>query len=321
MKKSTVTHLPQESLHIPLRSSAQHLAGRHDENLSLLEQVFSLQIILRGEELVLKGEKAREARRFIEGIRKAWENDHPLSRRELEEAVALYQKGNDPVTFMHRTILHSASGHLVKAKTQRQLEYVESIEKNDVTLGIGPAGTGKTYLAVAMAINALKNKTVQRIILTRPVVEAGEKLGFLPGDIQQKVDPYFRPLYDALFEMLDHEKFQKLLEKNVIEIAPLAYMRGRTLNDAFIILDEGQNATFEQLKMFLTRMGFGSKMVVTGDPTQTDLPQRQLSGLEGVRQMLSSVEGIGIVRFSNNEIIRHPLVQKMVEAFEKKADQ
>lgn len=317
MKKSTVTNPPRESLHIPLRSSAQHLAGYHDENLTLLETVFSLDITLRGEELILQGEKAPEARRFIEGIRKVWENDHPLSRRELQEALELYQKGHNPTHFMHRTLLHSTSGHLVKAKTQKQLEYVESIENNDVTLGIGPAGTGKTYLAVAMAINALKNKTVQRIILTRPVVEAGEKLGFLPGDIQQKVDPYFRPLYDALFEMLDHEKFQKMLEKGVIEIAPLAYMRGRTLNDAFIILDEGQNATFEQLKMFLTRMGFGSKMVITGDPTQTDLPQRQLSGLESIRQMLSSVEGIGIIRFSNKEIIRHPLVQKMVEAFEK----
>lgn len=316
MKKNTTPH--QEVIHIPTRSSAQHLAGVHDENLSLLEEFFSVHLTLRGEDLVLKGEKSKEAKEFIEGIRSIWKNGHALSRKELEEALELYRKGKNPVGFMNRTLFHTASGHPVKAKTQKQLDYIEAIEAHDLTLGIGPAGTGKTYLAVAMAVHALKNKTVQRIILTRPVVEAGERLGFLPGGIQEKVDPYFRPLYDALFDMLESEKFQKLMDKGIVEIAPLAYMRGRTLNDAFIILDEAQNATFEQLKMFMTRMGFGSKMVITGDPTQTDLPQRHLSGLENVLHLLTPIPGVGIVRFSNREIIRHPMVQKIVEALEKK---
>ena len=214
------------------------------------------------------------------------------------------------------TIIVNNRGRQVKAKTLGQWQYVETIRKNFITLGIGPAGTGKTYLAVALAVAALKKKEVERIILTRPAVEAGEKLGFLPGDMQDKVDPYLRPLYDGLYDMLGSETFQKYITKGTIEVAPLAYMRGRTLNDAFIILDEAQNTTPEQMKMFLTRFGFGSKMVITGDITQIDLPGGKISGLKDAAKILSNVPGIGVIKFSQHDVVRHEIVGSIIKAYE-----
>ena len=211
----------------------------------------------------------------------------------------------------------TAKGKPIKAKTVGQKQYVESIRKNTIVLGVGPAGTGKTFLAVAMAVKALREKQVSRVILTRPAIEAGEKLGFLPGDLQSKIDPYLRPLYDALYEMMGVENYQKQVEKGVIEIAPLAYMRGRTLDDSFIILDEAQNATPEQMKMFLTRLGFNSKVVVTGDLTQTDLPRGQKSGLAAAVKILAGIEDIGIHYFTERDVVRHRLVQKIIQAYER----
>ncbi|MDW8367361.1 MAG: PhoH family protein, partial [Abditibacteriales bacterium] len=214
------------------------------------------------------------------------------------------------------TILISERGKPIGPRTVGQKRYVEAIRRNDLVFGIGPAGTGKTYLAVAMAVAALKAKKVARIILTRPAVEAGERLGFLPGDLQEKVDPYLRPLYDALYEMLDMEKAQKYLERRIIEVAPLAYMRGRTLNDSFIIMDEAQNTTTSQMKMFLTRMGFGSKVVVTGDVTQIDLPSGKISGLNAVREILAGVPGIEFIYLTDHDVVRHKLVQRIIQAYE-----
>jgi Phosphate starvation-inducible protein PhoH, predicted ATPase len=218
---------------------------------------------------------------------------------------------------LNEIICITASGKTIKPKTLGQKIYIESIKKNDIVFGIGPAGTGKTYLAMAMAVNAFKNKEVNRIILTRPAVEAGESLGFLPGDLKEKVDPYLRPVYDALFDILGVETYSKLIEKGLIEIAPLAYMRGRTLDSAYVILDEAQNTTNEQMKMFLTRLGFGSKAIVTGDITQIDLAKNKASGLITVTKILKDVQGIGFVNLTKNDIVRHPLVQRIIEAYEK----
>ena len=242
----------------------------------------------------------------------------PLTAHDVRYSIYMVKAGK--TESLHRmyadTIITNNRGRQVKAKTLGQWHYVETIRHNHITLGIGPAGTGKTYLAVALAVAALKKKEVERIILTRPAVEAGEKLGFLPGDMQDKVDPYLRPLYDGLYDMLGNETFQKYLTKGTIEVAPLAYMRGRTLNDSFIILDEAQNTTPEQMKMFLTRFGFGSKMVITGDITQIDLPGGKTSGLKDASKILKDVPGIGIVKFSGQDVVRHEIVGSIIKAYE-----
>jgi phosphate starvation-inducible PhoH-like protein len=242
----------------------------------------------------------------------------PLTAHDVRYSIYMVKAGK--TESLHRmyadTIITNNRGRQVKAKTLGQWHYVETIRHNHITLGIGPAGTGKTYLAVALAVAALKKKEVERIILTRPAVEAGEKLGFLPGDMQDKVDPYLRPLYDGLYDMLGNETFQKYLTKGTIEVAPLAYMRGRTLNDSFIILDEAQNTTPEQMKMFLTRFGFGSKMVITGDITQIDLPGGKTSGLKDASKILKDVPGIGIVNFSGQDVVRHEIVGSIIKAYE-----
>jgi len=286
----------------------------------LIEDIFDVRLIPRGHELALEG-KAEEVEAlytmFLElltHIRKG----HMLSSREFEYALKLTRQGdvNSIRSLFSDLILVTHRGKQIRPKTIGQKRYLEAIRHYDIVLSIGPAGTGKTYLALAMAVDYLKNKQVQRLILTRPAVEAGEHLGFLPGDFQEKVDPYLRPIYDGLYDLLGVESFQKYREKGIIEIAPLAYMRGRTLDDSFVILDEGQNATSEQMKMFLTRMGFGSKIVITGDVTQIDLPRGRFSGLKEAPGILSGIEGIALVYLTEKDVVRHPLVQSVIKAYE-----
>ncbi|MDQ7055086.1 MAG: PhoH family protein [Persephonella sp.] len=250
-----------------------------------------------------------------------FEGGHHLSPQDVRNLAVGYkneiEKSEEKIGGNYETILFTHRKKPIMAKTPSQKIYVETIKKNDITFGVGPAGTGKTYLAMAMAVSYLKQQKVNRIILTRPAVEAGEKLGFLPGTLTEKVDPYLRPLYDALYEMVDPDKIKDMFEKNIIEIAPLAFMRGRTLNDAFIILDEAQNTTKEQMKMFLTRIGFGSKAVITGDITQIDLPKVSQSGLIEALKVLDGVKGIGICRFSEKDVVRHPVVQRIITAYDR----
>ncbi|MBQ3232891.1 MAG: PhoH family protein, partial [Clostridia bacterium] len=275
------------------------LFGLNDENIDLIRRELNVQIFAHGNEITLTGEeeKVRLARLTLDKLLEIIARGDPIDRSRIRYAIDRASEGNaDRIgEIMRDVIAITYKGRQVKCKTLGQKKYVDAIKKNTLSFGIGPAGTGKTYLAVAMAVVALKNKDIERIILTRPAVEAGEKLGFLPGDLQQKVDPYLRPLHDAINEMMGMEAYQRLLERGAVEVAPLAYMRGRTLNDAFIILDEAQNTTSEQMKMFLTRMGQGSKMVVTGDVTQIDLPGRSKSGLVEALEVLKDVDDIGIV--------------------------
>jgi phosphate starvation-inducible PhoH-like protein len=280
----------------------------HQNLLDSLEKEFLVKIITRGNELQILGDKkeVKKARKIIKGALNG-NTDYFSQIAFLKEET----KDIPP-----DVILVTNRGKYIVARTPGQKVYVEAMKKYDITISIGPAGTGKTYLAVAMAISSLKNSQVSRIILTRPVVEAGEKLGFLPGDIQEKVNPYFRPIYDALFDMIEVEKFQSYFERGIIEIAPLAYMRGRTLNDAFIILDEAQNTTYDQMKMFLTRMGFSSKIVITGDITQIDLPQDKKSGLEEIQNFLKNIPGIKFIYLTEKDVVRHELVQKIIKAYE-----
>lgn len=299
---------------------ALNIFGQHDENLVLIEEKYHVQIIARGNELTINGaedEIAKVINLFgqLKGLNRAG-ND--ITARDVLYVMKLIENGNqDKIYELAADILLTTyRGKTLKPKTHGQQRYVEAIKKDDIVFGIGPAGTGKTYLAVAMAAQALRNKQISRIILTRPAVEAGEKLGFLPGDLQEKVNPYLRPLYDGLYDILGAEKTQKYLEKGVIEIAPLAYMRGRTLDDSFIILDEAQNTTPEQMKMFLTRLGTGSKAVITGDITQVDLPRGQYSGLVDASQKLGEVAGISFRYFTSEDVQRHQLVQKIIEAYE-----
>ncbi len=297
------------------------LFGTFDENAKTIEQ--ELQVRLRtGEmQIIVEGERenADLAKAVIEGLLRLLSRGEKIDKGRIRYAVDLAREGNaeliaelgnDVVAFTHR-------GKQIKTKTLGQKQYVRAIQDHTVTFGIGPAGTGKTYLAVAMAVRAFKNKQVEKIILTRPAVEAGEKLGFLPGDLQNKVDPYLRPLYDALFEFLGPENFRTLSEKGTIEVAPLAYMRGRTLNDAFIILDEAQNTSIEQMKMFLTRFGEGARVVVTGDVTQIDLPNGKQSGLIHAERVLQGVEGLSIIRLSHKDVVRHEMVQRIIMAYDK----
>ena len=298
------------------------LFGTRDENIRLLESGLNLKTYLRdGGHLVLEGDDAQVSRaeKILHDYVDLVEEGHVFSNGDLNSYMRVVAA--DPNVSLRRLVESGKSrsfGKKVLApKTVNQRRYVDAIEHHDLTFGIGPAGTGKTYLAVAMAVSALLNKKVSRIVLTRPVVEAGEHLGFLPGTLQEKVDPYLRPLYDALFDMIESERVEKLLEKNVIEIAPLAFMRGRTLNDCFIILDEAQNTSIEQMKMVLTRQGFNSKMVVTGDQTQIDLPSSRKSGLLNAAEVLRGVEGIAFVTFDDKDVVRHHLVQRIVRAYDR----
>ena len=297
------------------------LFGLNDENIDLIRRELNVQIFAHGNEITLTGEeeKVRLARLTLDKLLEIIARGDAIDRSRIRYAIDLASEGNaDRIgEIMRDVIAITYKGRQVKCKTLGQKRYVDAIKKNTLSFGIGPAGTGKTYLAVAMAVVALKNKDVERIILTRPAVEAGEKLGFLPGDLQQKVDPYLRPLHDAINEMMGMEAYQRLLERGAVEVAPLAYMRGRTLNDAFIILDEAQNTTSEQMKMFLTRMGMGSKMVITGDVTQIDLPGRSKSGLVEALEVLKDVDDIGICTLTHKDVVRHELVQAIVRAYEK----
>jgi phosphate starvation-inducible PhoH-like protein len=299
------------------------LFGLNDENIALLREELGVEIYAHGSQVTIMGEesKAELCRTVLERLKAILERGEAIDRSRIRYAIELAAEGNaeriDEI--MQGAIAITYRGRQIKCKTLGQKHYVDAIKKNTATFGIGPAGTGKTYLAIAMAVVAMKNKDVERIILTRPAVEAGEKLGFLPGDLQQKVDPYLRPLYDALHEMMGVEGYQRLLERGAVEVAPLAYMRGRTLNDAFIILDEAQNTTSEQMKMFLTRMGMNSRMVITGDVTQIDLPAGKRSGLVEAVEVLRGVSDIGIVTLTHRDVVRHELVQAIVKAYERNA--
>ena len=295
--------------------------GSFDENIKHIEEALQVTIINRGTDLKVTGaeENTYKAVRALEGLLALASKGETIDEQRVRYLITLVQEGNEAqVSQMAKDVVCiTAKGKPIKAKTVGQQEYMRSIAKNTITLGVGPAGTGKTYLAVAAAVAAFRERTVNRIILTRPAVEAGERLGFLPGDLQNKVDPYLRPLYDALYEMLGAETFQKYQERGSIEVAPLAYMRGRTLDDSFIILDEAQNTTKEQMKMFLTRLGFGSKIVITGDVTQIDLPTDKTSGLKDAIRVLEGVKDIAICRLTSADVVRHALVQRIINAYEK----
>ena len=294
--------------------------GSFDENIKRIEQTYGVKITNRGTELKISGEDeaADRAGRAIEGLLLLAAKGETIDEQKVRYLIDLVSSGNeDKIGEMAKDVVCiTAKGRPVKAKTLGQQRYMKAILKNTITIGVGPAGTGKTYLAVAAAVAAFREKAVNRIILTRPAVEAGERLGFLPGDLQSKVDPYLRPLYDALYDMLGAETYQKYLERGNIEVAPLAYMRGRTLDDSFIILDEAQNTTREQMKMFLTRLGFGSKIVITGDITQIDLPSDKVSGLKDAVRILDNVPDIAICRLTASDVVRHALVQRIIAAYE-----
>lgn len=295
--------------------------GSCDENIRLLEKEFSVTAVCRGTQVKLTGEAegVTGSANAIDAMLTLLENHTPIEEQTVRYCISLARSGEDGRVqeLTENFIAITAKGRPVRPKTLGQKEYLKAIQTHPITFGVGPAGTGKTYLAVAMAVKAFKSKDVERIILTRPAVEAGEKLGFLPGDLQNKVDPYLRPLYDGLYDMLGPETFQRLLEKQTIEVAPLAYMRGRTLDNAFIILDEAQNTSPEQMKMFLTRMGSGSKVVVTGDVTQIDLPDKSRSGLVDALAVLKNIDGIAQIRFSEKDVVRHRLVQEIVKAYDR----
>lgn len=298
--------------------------GSFDENIKRIEQALNVQVVNRGTDLRVTGEEetADKAVRTLEGLLALASKGETIDEQRVRYLITLVNEGNDDqVAQMAKDVVCiTAKGKPIKAKTVGQQKYMKAIQKNTVTIGVGPAGTGKTYLAVAAAVAAFRERTVNRIILTRPAVEAGERLGFLPGDLQNKVDPYLRPLYDALYDMLGAETFQKYQERGSIEVAPLAYMRGRTLDDSFIILDEAQNTTREQMKMFLTRLGFGSKIVITGDVTQIDLPDDKVSGLKDAVRVLDGVKDIAICRLTSADVVRHALVQEIINAYERSAN-
>ena len=296
------------------------LTGVEDQHLRAIEDEFNTSITPRGNKLLLRGtaENVQRVQLLVGELTKLIRRGHPLSLAEVRYAAQVVnsERRAAPAEALSEVVVVSERGKQVRAKSAAQQEYVQAIRQHDLVFGIGPAGTGKTYLAMACAVDSFQRKQVSRIILTRPAVEAGERLGFLPGDLQQKVDPYLRPLFDALYDLMDHDRLARLLERNVVEVAPLAFMRGRTLNDSFIILDEAQNTTPEQMKMFLTRMGFGSRAVVTGDVTQTDLPRGQVSGLDQAREILAEIEGISFVYFSERDVVRHELVQQIIKAYQ-----
>lgn len=297
------------------------ICGKNEEFLRVIRNAFAARILARGNQFTFTGDE-KEVQQLAELFQELlflYRQGLPLTVHDVRYSIFMVKEGRtDKLHQMYAdSIITNSRGRQVKAKTLGQWNYVEAIKHNFITIGIGPAGTGKTYLAVALAVAALKSKEVDRIVLTRPAVEAGEKLGFLPGDMQDKVDPYLRPLYDGLFDILGNDNFQKLLAKGTIEVAPLAYMRGRTLSNSFVILDEAQNTTPEQMKMFLTRFGFGSKMVITGDITQVDLPFGKTSGLKDAAKILKDVPGIGIIKFSDHDVVRHEIVGSIIKAYDK----
>ena len=314
----------EQRISIERIEQAVNIFGSFDENIRLLEQEFSVTVTNREGELRINGEAEDTmlAAKAIESLLTLSSRGETIGEQNVRYVIGLVRSGKESqISELTRDVLCiSAKGRPIKPKTIGQKEYIASVLKNTVTIGVGPAGTGKTYLAVAAAVAAFRDKQINRIILTRPAVEAGERLGFLPGDLQSKVDPYLRPLYDALFDMLGAETYQKYLERGNIEVAPLAYMRGRTLDDSFIILDEAQNTSREQMKMFLTRMGFGSKVVITGDITQIDLPGDKPSGLKEAMKVLRGVEGVGICELSQQDVVRHVMVQRIIEAYAKYED-
>ncbi len=300
---------------------AGNVFGSFDENVKLIEKECNVDITTRDSGIKISGsmESVEKAKRVMRALLDMARRGDNVSAQNVSYVISMVEEGNEQLLaeLGADNICITAKGRPIKPKTIGQKEYVKAIASNTITLGIGPAGTGKTYLAVAMAVTALRNKQISRIILTRPAVEAGEKLGFLPGDLQNKVDPYLRPLNDALFDMLGTETYHRYVEKNVIEIAPLAYMRGRTLDDSFIILDEAQNTTSEQMKMFLTRLGFNSKAIITGDITQIDLPNDKKSGLKEAVKILKDIDDIAICQLTFRDVVRHQLVQKIIQAYEK----
>ena len=300
-----------------------NIFGSFDENIRRIEETLCVSVVNRDTELKVSGEEEAvdKAVRTLEGLLSLATKGEMIDEQRVRYLITLVHQGNDEqISQMTKDVVCiTAKGKPIKAKTVGQQKYMKAIANHTITIGVGPAGTGKTYLAVAAAVAAFRERTVNRIILTRPAVEAGERLGFLPGDLQNKVDPYLRPLYDALYDMLGPETFQKYQERGSIEVAPLAYMRGRTLDDSFIILDEAQNTTREQMKMFLTRLGFGSKIVITGDVTQIDLPDDKVSGLKDAVRVLENVKDIAICRLSSADVVRHALVQEIINAYEKTA--
>ena len=309
----------EQRISLERMEEAVSLFGSFDENIRLLENEFHVSVVNREEQLIISGEPEDTmlAGKAIEALLRLISRGESVGEQHVRYVVGLCRSGQlDRIDELTKDVVCiSAKGRPIKPKTIGQKDYIKTIQAKPVTIGVGPAGAGKTYLAVAAAVAAFREKEVSRIILTRPAVEAGERLGFLPGDLQSKVDPYLRPLYDALFDMLGPETYQKYLEKGNIEVAPLAYMRGRTLDDSFIILDEAQNTSREQMKMFLTRMGFGSKVVITGDVTQIDLPSDKPSGLKEAMKVLDGVEGVGICRLTQNDVVRHIMVQRIIEAY------
>ena len=310
----------EQTINIERMEDVVDVFGSFDENIKLVEHELNVTVVSRDNQLKVSGEaeNVMHAVKAIEGLLGLAGRKETITEQNVRYIINLVKAGNEShINDIARDVLCvTAKGKPIKAKTLGQKRYVDAIKKNTITLGIGPAGTGKTYLAVAAAVSAFRDKQVNRIILTRPAVEAGERLGFLPGDLQSKVDPYLRPLYDALFDMLGAETYNKYLERGNIEVAPLAYMRGRTLDDSFIILDEAQNTSREQMKMFLTRMGFGSKIVITGDVTQIDLPKDTVSGLKEAMRVLNGVEDIAICKLSGADVVRHVIVQRIIKAYE-----
>ena len=314
----------EQRMNIGRMEEVINVFGSFDENIRLMESELRVSVTNRDGELKIAGEAEDVllAQKALGALLALSARGEPINEQNVRYVIDLARAGQEEkaVELVQDVVCITAKGRPAKAKTIGQREYVDSIQKNTVTIGVGPAGTGKTYLAVAAAVKAFREKTIDRIILTRPAVEAGERLGFLPGDLQSKVDPYLRPLYDALFDMLGAETYNKYLERGNIEVAPLAYMRGRTLDDSFIILDEAQNTSREQMKMFLTRLGFGSKIVITGDITQIDLPTDKVSGLKEAMRVLKGVEEIAICRLSGSDVVRHALVQRIIKAYEDDED-
>ena len=310
----------QKSFEVSEEKFERELFGNFDENIKLIEDTLKIDVILREGNIVLMGQQknVEEALKLMEELHQTVSNGKSLDKQSISYSLSLLLEGREEqLKELEDIIVVTKKGKPIQPKTLGQKRYLELIKSKDITFGIGPAGTGKTYLAVAMAVKAFKRDEVSKIVLTRPAVEAGESLGFLPGDLKEKVDPYLIPLYDALFDMFGPEKFAKYLERGFIEVAPLAFMRGRTLDNAFIILDEAQNTTPEQMKMFLTRLGFGSKAVITGDLTQTDLPNKKQSGLLQATKILKDVEGIGSITLNDKDVVRHELVQRIIRAYEK----
>ena len=294
------------------------IVGYREENLKKLGEILNLKLGSRGNEIMIsgKGEDEEKAKKFLKDLEGLIKSGHKITKADVDMYMTQLKSGKSEIKESVEEIVTTYRGKKIVAKTLTQKRYIKAIRENDIVFGVGPAGTGKTYLAVAAAVSYFKKGKINRLILTRPAVEAGERLGFLPGTLQEKIDPYLKPLYDALFEMIEPEKVNSFLERNIFEIAPLAYMRGRTLNDAFIILDEAQNTTREQMKMFLTRLGFGSKVVITGDITQIDLPSKERSGLVEAIKILRGIKGIEIVEFSRDDVVRHRLVQEIIKAYE-----